>query len=195
MVILILGPPRRAARRRGAAGVPDRFLSESAALATLVDRSDVCVQRLLGGFRDLGYTEGHNLLLEQRSAEGRPERLRALAAELVRLGVNAIVTGSNEAAHAAKHASATVPIVMAASFSPVQGGLVTSLARPGGNLTGLTSSSTSISTGNGSSCSRRRCRPSPVSVSSTGIPPRRRGRASRSRSCSRSWSPPHSRCR
>ena len=114
------------------------FLSESTALATLVDRSDVCVQRLLGGFRDLGYTEGHNLLLEPRSAEGRPERLRALAAELVRLGVNAIVTASNEAAHAAKQASATVPIVMAASFSPVQGGLVTSLARPGGNLTGLT---------------------------------------------------------
>jgi ABC-type uncharacterized transport system substrate-binding protein len=114
------------------------FLSESTALATLVDRSDVCVQRLLVGFRELGYTEGRNLLLEPRSAEGRPERLRALADELVRLGVNAIVTGSNEAAHAAKQANATVPIVMAASFSPVQGGLVTSLARPGGNLTGLT---------------------------------------------------------
>ena len=52
----------------------------------------MCVQRLLGGFRDLGYTEGHNLLLEPRSAEGRPERLRALAAELVRLGVDVIVT-------------------------------------------------------------------------------------------------------
>jgi hypothetical protein len=77
------------------------FLSESTALATLVDRSDVCVQRLLVGFQELGYTEGRNLLLEPRSAEGRPERLRALADELVRLGVNAIVTGSNEAAHAA----------------------------------------------------------------------------------------------
>ena len=98
------------------------FLSESTALATLVDRSDVCVQRLLGGFRELGYTEGHNLLLEPRSAEGRPERLRALAAELVRLGVNAIVTTTNEAAHAAKHATATIPIVMTTSFSPVQGG-------------------------------------------------------------------------
>jgi putative ABC transport system substrate-binding protein len=111
------------------------FLSEGGAP---VDRSNVCLQHLLGGFRELGYTEGHNLLLEPRSAEGRPERLQALAAELVRLGVNAIVTGSNEAAHAAKQASATVPIVMAASLSPVQGGLVTSLARPGGNLTGLT---------------------------------------------------------
>jgi len=114
------------------------YLSESVALTTLVDRSDVCVQRLLGGFRELGYTEGHTLLLEPRSAEGRPERLRALAAELVRLGVSAIVVTTNEAAHAAKHASATVPIVMTTSFAPVQGGLVTSLARPGGNLTGLT---------------------------------------------------------
>ena len=94
------------------------FLSEGTALATLVDRSDGCVQRLLGGFRELGYTEGQNLLLEPRSAEGRPERLRALADELVRLGVNVIVAGSNEAAHAAKQASATVPIVMAASLSP-----------------------------------------------------------------------------
>jgi ABC-type uncharacterized transport system substrate-binding protein len=114
------------------------YLTEGGALATLVDRSDMCVQRLLGGFRELGYTEGHNLLLEPRSAEGRPERLRALAAELVGLGVNAIVTGSNEAAHAAKQTTTTVPIVMALSVSPVQGGLVTSLARPGGNLTGLT---------------------------------------------------------
>ena len=56
----------------------------------------------------------------------------------MRLGVNAIVTASNEAAHAAKQATTTIPIVMATSFSPVQGGLVTSLARPGGNLTGLT---------------------------------------------------------
>ena len=114
------------------------FLSESGAQATLVDRRDVCVSRLLGGFQELGYTEGHNLLLEPRSAEGRPERLRALAAELVSLGVHAIVTGSNEAAHAAKQATTTIPIVMAVSLSPVQGGLVTSLARPGGNLTGLT---------------------------------------------------------
>ena len=114
------------------------FLSESVPLATLVDRSNVCVQRLLGGFQELGYTEGHNLLLEPRSAEGRPERLRALATDLVRLGVHAIVTTTNEAAHAAKHATTTVPIVMTTSFSPVQGGLVTSLARPGSNLTGLT---------------------------------------------------------
>jgi putative ABC transport system substrate-binding protein len=114
------------------------FLSESSPLATLVDRSEVCIQPLLVGFRELGYTEGRNLLLEPRSAEGRPERLRALADELVRLGAHAIVTTSNEAAHAAKQASTTVPIVMAASFSPVQLGLVTSLARPGENLTGLT---------------------------------------------------------
>ena len=114
------------------------FLSESSRLATLVDRSDGCIQRLLGGFQALGYTEGHNLVLEPRSAEGRSERLRALAAELVRLGAHAIVTTSNEAAHAGKQASTTVPIVMAASYSPVLGGLVTSLARPGANLTGLT---------------------------------------------------------
>jgi putative ABC transport system substrate-binding protein len=129
-----------AASRAVGAQTPYRvgYLSESRPLATLVDRSDQCIQRLLGGFQALGYTEGHNLLLEPRSAEGRPERLRALAADLVRLGVHAIVTTTNEAAHAAKHASGTVPIVMTTSFSPVQGGLVTSLARPGGNLTGLT---------------------------------------------------------
>ena len=136
--LALLAAPLAAEAQQGGKVYRIGFLSESTALATLVDRSDVCVQRLLDGFRELGYTEGHNLLLEPRSAEGRPERLRALAAGLVRLGVHAIVTGSNEAADAAKHATTTVPIVMATSYSPVQGGLVTSLARPGANLTGLT---------------------------------------------------------
>jgi ABC-type uncharacterized transport system substrate-binding protein len=116
------------------------YLSQGAFLATLVDRSDSCIKSLVGGFRDLGYREGHNLLIEPRSAEGRQERLPELAAELVRLGVDVIVTVGNAPARFAKQETAAVPIVMATSVSPVETGLVTSLARPGGNLTGMTMS-------------------------------------------------------
>ncbi len=89
------------------------------------------------GLRDLGYVEGRNLVIEYRSAEGKPERLPALAAELVALKVNVIVTGGGApTALAAKQATRTLPIVFAAAGDPVTDGLVTSLARPGGNVTG-----------------------------------------------------------
>ena len=114
------------------------WLSQGAFPAALVDRSDLCIKGFVDGLRELGYREGPNLLIEPRTAEGRPERLPELAAELVRLGVDAIVTVGNRAARAAKQATASVPIVMAGSVSPVDTGLVTSLARPGGNLTGMT---------------------------------------------------------
>jgi putative ABC transport system substrate-binding protein len=90
------------------------------------------------GLRDLGWVEGQNLAIENRFAEGNVRRLAELAAELVRLKVDVIVTGSAPAAVAAKNATATIPIVMVMTGDPVANGLVTSLARPGGNLTGMT---------------------------------------------------------
>ena len=92
----------------------------------------------LQGLRDLGYVEGRNVVIEYRSAEGKLERLPALAAELVALKVDVIVTGGGTpTALAAKEATRTLPIVFASATDPVTDGLVTSLARPGGNVTGL----------------------------------------------------------
>jgi putative ABC transport system substrate-binding protein len=88
------------------------------------------------GLRDLGYIEGQNLIIEYRYAEGKLDRLPELAAELVRLKVDAIFVQSTSAVQAAKKATTTVPIV-SVSGDPVGLGLVASLARPGGNVTGL----------------------------------------------------------
>jgi putative ABC transport system substrate-binding protein len=90
------------------------------------------------GLRDLGYVEGQNIRLEYRFAEGRFERLPELAAELVRLPVDVLVT-AGPGAVAAKHATDLIPIVFAVFAHPVEEGLVASLARPGGNVTGLSS--------------------------------------------------------
>jgi putative ABC transport system substrate-binding protein len=89
------------------------------------------------GLRDLGYVEGRHVVVEYRSAEGKIERLPALAAELAALKVEVIVAPNTPAALAAKHATRTVPIVFVGVGEPVTSGLVTSLARPGGNVTGL----------------------------------------------------------
>src|SRR6059058_1632548 len=89
------------------------------------------------GLRDLGYVEGQNIVIEYRYAEGKAERLPDLAAELVSLKVDVIMAGGTPAPLAAKHATRTIPIVMAAAGDPVGSGLVASLARPGGNVTGL----------------------------------------------------------
>jgi putative ABC transport system substrate-binding protein len=89
------------------------------------------------GLRDLGYVEGRNVVIEYRDAEGKPERLPALAAELVALKVDVIVAGGTPHALAAKQATRTLPIVFIGAADPVTSGLVTSLARPGGNVTGL----------------------------------------------------------
>ncbi len=90
------------------------------------------------GLRELGYVEGKSIIIEYRYAEGRLERFSGLAAELVRLKVDIIVTAGRPSIHAAKQATSTIPIVMAAAGDPVGQGLVASLARPGGNITGLT---------------------------------------------------------
>jgi putative tryptophan/tyrosine transport system substrate-binding protein len=95
------------------------------------------VEVLRQGLRDLGYVEGQNLIIEPRYAEGRDERLPELAAELVRLPVDIIVAGGSNAIRAAQDATRTIPIVMAAAGDPVGTGLITSLARPGGNITGM----------------------------------------------------------
>ena len=89
------------------------------------------------GLRDLGWVEGRNLVIEYRWAEGRPEQLTDLARDLVRLNVDVIVSAGTPGPHAAKHVTRTIPIVMMAAGDPVASGLVASLARPGGNVTGL----------------------------------------------------------
>jgi putative ABC transport system substrate-binding protein len=95
-------------------------------------------QAFVQGMQDLGYVEGKNIAFVYRTAEGRRERYSDLAADLVRLKVDVIVTDVTSTALALKKATATIPIVMTSSTDPVATGLVASLARPGGNVTGLT---------------------------------------------------------
>jgi ABC-type uncharacterized transport system substrate-binding protein len=108
------------------------FLSTDPPLALLWEA-------LLDGLRERGYREGQNLVFERRFSEGHAERFPELAAELVRLRVDCIIVNTTPAALAAKHATQTIPIVMLAALDPVGAGLVASLARPGGNITGLSS--------------------------------------------------------
>src|SRR5712691_8602823 len=91
------------------------------------------------GLRSLGYRVGENVVIEYRLADGKTERLPVLAADLVRLGVDVIVTGANPNTVAAMKATTTIPIVMTNSIDPVSAGLVASLARPDGNVTGFSS--------------------------------------------------------
>ena len=115
------------------AGIPRIGILAAPSASFFSARDEAFRQRL----RELGYVEGKNIVIEYRYAEGKPERLPDLAAELARLRVDVIVTTSPAAILAAKKASATIPIVFAAATDPVESGLVASLARPGGNITGL----------------------------------------------------------
>ena len=90
------------------------------------------------GLRDLGYTEGKNILVEYRYAEGKPDEVPGLVTELIQLKVDVLVVGFLPAIHAAKQATKTIPIVMVTTVDPVASGIVDSLVRPGGNITGLT---------------------------------------------------------
>jgi ABC-type uncharacterized transport system substrate-binding protein len=98
-------------------------------------------EAFLEALRELGYTEGKNVLIERRYSDGQAERLPALAAELLRLRVDVLVVGDVPAAHAAKAATSTTPIVFLAVANPVEAGLVASLGRPGSNITGFAASS------------------------------------------------------
>jgi putative tryptophan/tyrosine transport system substrate-binding protein len=95
------------------------------------------IEALRQGLRDLGYNEGKNFLIEYRGAEGKPDRMASLAAELVQLKVDVLVLPTSLAIRAAKQATETIPIVMVTQVDPVAAGLVDSLARPGGNITGV----------------------------------------------------------
>src|SRR6266487_3333707 len=133
VALLALGAAPFAAEAQQAAKVP-RIGYLAINLAANPHQTEAFRQRL----RDLGYVEGRNVVIEYRNAEGKLERFPALAAELVALKVDVIfAAGGTRSALAAKHATRTVPIVFAAVADPVGSGLVTSLARPGGNVTGL----------------------------------------------------------
>ena len=108
-------------------------------IGVLSPSADFFLNTLRQGLRELGYIEGRNILLEYRSADGRAERLPDLAAELVRLKVDVMVTVTPPGVRAAKQATSTIPIVMAAVDDAVEQGFVASLARPGGNITGASS--------------------------------------------------------
>jgi ABC-type uncharacterized transport system substrate-binding protein len=97
------------------------------------------------GLRELGYVEGKNIVIEWRHADGKADRLPRLAAELVRLNMDVIVSGGSTATRAAKEATSTIPIVMAQDNDPVGNGFVVSLARPGRNITGLATLRTELS--------------------------------------------------
>ena len=114
----------------------------------LVGASRSATSQWIAGFvqrlRELGWTEGRTVTIEYRWADGENERAAEIAAEFVRLKVDVIVTGGTPAVVAAKHATSTVPIVFAAAGDPVASNLVASLARPGGNVTGLSLQQTDL---------------------------------------------------
>jgi putative ABC transport system substrate-binding protein len=104
------------------------------------------VEAFRQGLRELGYVEGKNIVIEYRHADGKPERLPNLAAELARSNVDILVARGAPAAHAAKNATSTIPIVIGNAADPVGTGLIASLARPGGNITGLSDFNSGIIT-------------------------------------------------
>jgi ABC-type uncharacterized transport system substrate-binding protein len=115
------------------AKVPRIGYLTAAPLSAVTARTDALRQGLL----DLGYVEGKSIVIEWRGADGNREQAQALATELARLNVDVIVTGGEGATRAVKEATSTIPIVMAQDGDPIINGFVSSLARPGGNITGL----------------------------------------------------------
>jgi putative ABC transport system substrate-binding protein len=129
-ILLALPIPARAAQ-------PARIFRIGLLLPTSASVQAARIEAFRQRLRELGYVEGKNILIDYRYAEGKLERLPDLAAELVRLKVDLIVTAATPAIVAAKKASATIPIVFTLASDPVGSGLVSSLARPGANITGL----------------------------------------------------------
>jgi putative tryptophan/tyrosine transport system substrate-binding protein len=105
--------------------------------ATFLSSNVARIDAFRQGLRELGYVEGKNIVIEWRSGEGKLERQGELAAELVRLKVDVIITSGPTITRAAKEATVTIPIVMAFDSDPIGNGFIASLARPGGNITGL----------------------------------------------------------
>jgi putative tryptophan/tyrosine transport system substrate-binding protein len=138
VVLLALGVIAQAQQPNKVPRIGFLSLSSPAALAARIEA-------FRQGLRELGYVEGKNIVIEYRYAEGKLERIRALSAELVHLKVNIIVTAGPSATRPAKEATSTIPIVMAFDTDPVANGFVASLARPGGNITGLSTLSPEIS--------------------------------------------------
>ena len=133
VVLTMLAAPPLVADAQPAGKVPRvAYLNASSAAS-----ATWAVEAFRQGLRKLGYIEGQNILIEYRWADGRFERLPALAAELVRLKVDVIVAHNTPAALAARDATSTIPIILVNAGDPVGSGLVASLARPGGNVTGL----------------------------------------------------------
>jgi putative ABC transport system substrate-binding protein len=112
-----------------------------AAHSAISDRIEAFQQ----GLRELGYVEGKNVVIEYRHSEGKPDRLPDLLAELIRLKMDVIVSAGSQVTRAAKKATSTIPVVMAFDSDPVGSGFIASLARPGGNITGLAELGTELS--------------------------------------------------
>ena len=129
-LLLVVSSPARAQQPTN---LPTIGYLNASSLSTNATRMEAFRQ----GLRDLSYVEGKNIAIEWRSADGKADRLAALAAGLVRLPVKVIVTGGSTSTRAAKAATSTIPIVITNDPDPVGDGLVGSLARPGGNITGL----------------------------------------------------------
>ena len=124
----------------GVAAWPSRVLAQSGKswqIGFIAHRYERFYDALFEGLRDLGYREGQNVIVERRYAEGRVERFREFATEMVRLKVDVIIVVTTPAALAAKNATTAIPIVHPAAIDPVGTGLIASLAHPGGNVTGL----------------------------------------------------------
>jgi putative tryptophan/tyrosine transport system substrate-binding protein len=133
LVAFILTPGSTAAEAQQAAKIPRIGYLTGARLTAIANRTEAFRQ----GLRELGYVEGKNIVIEWRAGEGNFDRLPGLAAELVRLKVDVIVTGGEAATRPAKEATTSIPIVMTQDDDPVGTGFVASLARPGANITGL----------------------------------------------------------
>jgi putative tryptophan/tyrosine transport system substrate-binding protein len=137
-ILLLTAVPARAQQTGKVTRIGFLIASSPAAMAPRMDA-------FRQGLREIGYVEGKNIIIERRHAEGKSDRLPALAAELVSLKVDVIVTSGPTATRPAKGATSTIPIVMTFDDDPIGSGFVASLARPGGNITGLSTLSPEIS--------------------------------------------------
>jgi putative tryptophan/tyrosine transport system substrate-binding protein len=139
LAVLLVATPLPAHAQQPAADVP------RVGVLMFMPMTKAAQEDFRQGFRDHGYVEGQNIVVEWRSAEGSTDRATALAVDLVRLKVGVIVAEFTPAVRAAKNATQTIPIVMASAGDPIATGLVASLARPGGNITGFTNLASELS--------------------------------------------------